>query len=189
MILRLAKRALVALQLVLVVSALGACGGNSSARDSSSDSSQGKEGRPDATGPEEKAPSKLKVDASMRAVKGTGPKPKLRYPPKPPRHVVSRVLKEGSGPAVTPGEELVARFVGGNPKTKQIQDFWSEQNPYRFRFGENHLGKAWLIGMRGMKLGGRRELIVPSRLAYGEGMMVYVIELLAMEKRKANRAG
>lgn len=43
--------------------------------------------------------------------------------------------------------------------------------------------------MKGMKLGGRRELIVPSRLAYGDGMMVYVIELLAMEKRKPNRAG
>ncbi len=125
----------------------------------------------------------------MRSVKGTGPKPKLRYPRQPPQHVVSRVLKEGSGPAVTPGEELVARYVGGNPKTKLVQDFWSEEDPYRFRLGKNHLGKAWVIGMKGMKLGGRRELIVPSRLAYGDGMMVYVIELLAMEKRKPNRAG
>jgi FKBP-type peptidyl-prolyl cis-trans isomerase len=34
-----------------------------------------------------------------------------------------------------------------------------------------------------MRLGGRRELIVPSRFAYGNGMMVYVIELLAIEGR------
>ena len=125
----------------------------------------------------------------MRSVRGTRTKPRLPYPPKPPAHVVVRVLKKGSGPAVTPGEELVARYVGGNPKTGQVQDFWSEQNPYRFGFGENRLGKAWVIGMRGMKLGGRRELIVPSRLAYGDGMMVYVIELLAMEKQKPKRAG
>jgi FKBP-type peptidyl-prolyl cis-trans isomerase len=131
----------------------------------------------------------LEVDSSMMSVKGTGPKPKLRYPRTPPRHVVSRVLKEGSGPAVTPGEALVARYVGGNPKAKLVQDFWSEQDPYRFTLGRNHLGRAWVIGMRGMKLGGRRELVVPSRLAYGDGMMVYVIELLAMEKRKPNRAG
>ncbi|HET7484642.1 MAG TPA: FKBP-type peptidyl-prolyl cis-trans isomerase, partial [Solirubrobacterales bacterium] len=163
-------------------------GGDSSEPDSSSVPPQGNEGRSDATGSEGSAPSKLEVDTSMRSVKGTGPKPKLRYPRKPPRHVVSRVLKVGSGPAVTPGEELAARYVGGNPKTKLVQDFWNERDPYRFRLGSNTLGKAWVIGLRGMKLGGRRELIVPSRLAYGDGMMVYVIELLAMEKRKTDRA-
>jgi peptidylprolyl isomerase len=189
MSLRFAQRALVALQLVLVAFALGACGNGSSASDSSSAPPQGEEGRTVATAPEGPAPSKLEVDSSMISVKGTGPKPKLRYPPKPPRHVVSRVLKEGSGPAITPGEELVARYVGGNPRTKLVQDFWSEENPYRFRFGGNHLAKAWVIGMKGMRLGGRRELIVPSRLAYDNGMMVYVIEVLAMEKRKPNHAG
>lgn len=131
----------------------------------------------------------LEAGTSMVSVKGTGPKPKLRYPSKPPRHVVVRVLKEGSGRAVTPGEQLAARYVGGNPKTKLVQDFWSEENPYRFTLGKNTLGKAWVVGMKGMKLGGRRELIVPSRLAYGNGMMVYVIELLAMEKQKPNGAG
>ncbi len=186
---RLAQRALVALQLALVTFALGACGGDSSARDLSSAPPQGEGGGSGATRPEGPPPSELEVDPSMRSVKGTGPKPKLRYPRTPPRYVVSRVLKEGSGPAVTPGEALVARYVGGNPKTKLVQDFWSEQDPYRFSLGGNALGKAWVIGMRGMKLGGRRELIVPSRLAYGDGMMVYVIELLAMEKRKPNRAG
>jgi FKBP-type peptidyl-prolyl cis-trans isomerase len=99
-----------------------------------------------------------------------------------PKHVVVRILKEGSGPAVKPGEHLVARYVGGNPKTKQVQDFWSEEDLYKFTLGENTLGKAWVIGMKGMRLGGRRELIVPSRLAYGEGMMIYVIELLEMER-------
>lgn len=123
-------------------------------------------------------------------VKGTGPKPRLHYPPKPPRHVVFRILKEGdSGPRVRPGEELAVRYVGGSPKTKFVQDFWSEENPYRFQLGGNALGRAWVIGLKGMRLGGRRELVVPSRLAYGEGMMVYVIELLEMEKRKPRPQG
>lgn len=133
--------------------------------------------------------SEIEAGTSMVSVKGTGPKPKLRYPSKPPRHVVVRILKEGSGRAVTPGEQLAVRYVGGNSRTKLVQDFWSEEDPYRFGLGHNTLGKAWAIGMRGMKLGGRRELIVPSRLAYGNGMMVYVIELLAMEKQKSNRSG
>jgi hypothetical protein len=187
-------RVLVSAQLVLMALVLGGCGGGSTTSDSSAPAvPQGKEEHPGGPAPGGSAPSKqsggLEMGASMISVKGTGPKPKLRYPSKPPRHVVVRILKEGSGRAVTPGEQLVARYVGGNPKTKLVQDFWSEENPYRFGLGQNALGKAWVIGMRGMKLGGRREITVPSRLAYGDGMMVYVIELLAMEKRKPNRAG
>lgn len=122
-------------------------------------------------------------------VKGTGPKPKLHYPPKPPKHVVYRVLREGSGPRIRPGDNLAARYVGGSPKTKFVQDFWSEEDPYRFRLGYNQLGKAWVVGMSGMRLGGRREIIVPSRLAYGKGMMVYVIEPLELKKQKPGRQG
>lgn len=93
-----------------------------------------------------------------------------------------RVIKEGSGARLRPGDQVAARYVGGNPKTKLFQDFWSRENPYRFALGGNALGKAWEIGMNGMRVGGRRELIVPSRLAYGDGMMVYVIEPLEVEK-------
>jgi len=135
-------------------------------------------------------PAEGQAGASPRKVKGTGPRPKLRYPPRPPRHVVVRILKEGSaGPRIKPGENLAVRYLAGNPKTKFVQDFWSEEDPYRFRLGQNHLGRAWEIGLKGMRLGGRRELIVPSRLAYDNGMMVYVIELLEMEERKPRRRG
>jgi len=97
---------------------------------------------------------------------------------------VVRVVKEGSGVRLRPGDQVAARYVGGNPKTKLFQDFWSRENPYKFVQGQNALGKAWEIGLNGMRVGGRRELIVPSRLAYGDGMMVYVIEPLEVEKRK-----
>jgi FKBP-type peptidyl-prolyl cis-trans isomerase len=112
------------------------------------------------------------------------PRPVLHYPPRPPRHVVVKVLKEGSGPRLWPGDHVAARYVGGNPKAKLFQDFWSRDNPYRFEQGGNALAKAWEIGLNGMRVGGRRELVVPSRLAYGDGMMVYVIEPLEIEKRK-----
>jgi len=123
-------------------------------------------------------------------VKGTGRKPKLHYPSAPATHVAARVIKEGSGPVVRRGDSLIARFVSGNARTKEVtQEFWGENDLYRFKLGENRLGEAWVTGMKGMRLGGRRELIVPSKLAYGEGTMVYVIEVLGMEKRKSGRAG
>jgi peptidylprolyl isomerase len=130
------------------------------------------------------------VPAPVIRVKGTGSKPKLHYPSTEPNHVISRVLKEGSGPVVRRGDSLIARFVSGNVRTKEVvQEFWGKNDLYRFKLGENRLGNAWVVGMKGMRLGGRRELIVPSRLAYGDGAMVYVIELLGMEQREPARAG
>lgn len=161
----------------LAVFGLAACGGGSP---TSSTESTARSALP----PLEEEPSKT---SSVAEVKGTGPKPTLHYPPHPPRHVVTRILKEGSGAVVRPGDQLAARYVGGNAKTKFVQDFWSEEDPYTFELGGNTLGKAWVVGLSGMRLGGRRELIVPSRLAYGNGMMVYVIEPLVIEKRASGR--
>jgi len=155
-----ARRVLAALGLVSIALSLAACGSASSTSDATTAAPPEKESHP------------------------AEPRPVLHYPPRPPRHVVVRVLEEGSGPRLRPGDQVVARYVGSNPKTKLYQDFWDRSNPYRFEQGGNALGKAWEIGLNGMRVGGRRELVVPSRLAYGDGMMVYVIEPLAVEKRK-----
>lgn len=176
MIVRCVVRVMSLVTVAVMAFALGACGNGSSASDSTST-------EPAVSKPEAQA------EAPPARVEGTGSTPKLHYPPKPPRHVVVRIIKEGSGPRLRPGDDLVARYIGGNPKTKLVQDFWSEENLYRFGLGENTLGKAWEIGLNGMRLGGRRELIVPSRFAYGDGMMVYIIEPLEIENRKPGRQG
>jgi peptidylprolyl isomerase len=41
--------------------------------------------------------------------------------------------------------------------------------------------EGWEESLRGMRVGGRRELIVPSKLAYGTGTLIYVIDLLKVE--------
>lgn len=170
------------LGLALALSGLAGCGGGSSTSNSSSASTVTLPPTEERSATEERSGA-----PAIAEVKGTGPKPTLHYPPHPPRHVVTRVLREGSGAVVKPGDQLAARYLGGNPKTKFVQDFWSEEDPYKFELGGNALGKAWVVGLSGMRLGGRRELIVPSRLAYGSGMMVYVIEPLAIEERASGR--
>jgi FK506-binding nuclear protein len=58
--------------------------------------------------------------------------------------------------------------------------------PVRFRLGEGQVIRGWDVGMRGMRAGGTRLLVVPARLAYGsEGtdkvpphaVLVFVISL------------
>ena len=48
--------------------------------------------------------------------------------------------------------------------------------------GSGEVRDGWETGLKGMRVGGRRELILPSMLAYGTGALIYIVELLAIEK-------
>jgi FKBP-type peptidyl-prolyl cis-trans isomerase len=64
--------------------------------------------------------------------------------------------------------------------------------PVRFRIGAGTVIKGWDEGVAGMKVGGRRELVIPAALGYGErgagggvippgAALVFDVELLAIE--------
>jgi FKBP-type peptidyl-prolyl cis-trans isomerase len=130
--------------------------------------------------PEERA------EATLVQTAGLGPRPRMKVAGGPIRKLVVRELAPGTGRGAVPGERLGVRFVGVNIKTRQRWEFWRANPPYSFVLGDGIVRKGWEIGLKGMKLGARRELLLPSELAYGKGPMVYVVELLEMEKAKAS---
>ncbi len=130
----------------------------------------------------------------LETVAPTGAKPRIAVPPgPPPKKLVVRELKKGTGGRVRRGERLGARFIDVNYKTKRVQDFWgdgqSESAPYAFMLGQGEVRKGWEIALPGRRLGTRLELLLPSRLAYGEGPMRYVVELTEREKPTPDREG
>ncbi len=75
-------------------------------------------------------------------------------------------------------------FVGIDYKSrKPFEVQWDPQNPFVFEFDHGLELQGWEEGLPGMKVGGRRKLIVPSELAYNEGDVAYIVELLAVEDR------
>jgi peptidylprolyl isomerase len=83
------------------------------------------------------------------------------------------------------------QYVGVNYKNgKEFDSSWSRYEPYSFQLGAGMVIPGWDQGVQGMKVGGRRELIIPPELAYGpEGSppaigpnetLVFVIDLLAV---------
>jgi peptidylprolyl isomerase len=186
---RLDLRALVPVHLVLIVLVLGACGSATPASDSSSTVSQAKERTPGA------APERRSAKAAdVEKVAATGGKPHIAALPGPlPKKLVVRKLKQGSGSRVRRGDRLGARFIAFNYKTKRVQDFWEGGQggsaPYLFALGQGRVRKGWEIVLPGQRLGTRLELLLPSRLAYGDGPMRYVVELLEREKPQPDRQG
>ncbi|MGE5281635.1 MAG: FKBP-type peptidyl-prolyl cis-trans isomerase [Chloroflexota bacterium] len=116
-------------------------------------------------------------------VKPTGAKPAIAHDlGPPPTKLVVRTLKSGEGHRVRRGERLGVRFMDVSYRTRNTQDFWGEEGdeepPYHFVLGQGRVRKGWEIAIPGKRLGTRLELLLPSRLAYGEGPMRYVVELI-----------
>jgi peptidylprolyl isomerase len=109
--------------------------------------------------------------------------PEVRIPPgPPPKKLVVNVLKEGSGAAAKWGQRLKVHFIGLAYETrKPFETHWGKNDSFSFTFGSGEVRDGWETGLKGMRVGGRRELILPSRLAYGTGALLYVVELLAIE--------
>jgi peptidylprolyl isomerase len=110
-------------------------------------------------------------------------KPKIEIPHSPPpRRLIVRDIKTGSGPVLRTGDEFLVNDVGVNYRTgKEFETTWGQGRPSKFPFGTGELIQGWERGLAGMRVGGRRELIVPSALAYKTGALIYVIDLLAIE--------
>lgn len=101
----------------------------------------------------------------------------------PPNHLVVKELKKGFGEAARWGERLSVHFVGINYNTRKVFELhWPR--PFSFNFGIGEVRIGWERGLKGMRVGGRRELSFPARLGYGRGTppLFYIVELLAIEK-------
>lgn len=139
-----------------------------------------------------KRSASIEPSGSVERVSPSGAKPSIAVPPGPaPTELVVRKLKEGSGGRIRRGERIGARFVDINYETRHVQDFWGDEReadaPYGFVLGEGDVRKGWEIALPGQRLGTRLELLLPSRLAYGDGAMRYVVELIEREKTSLGR--
>jgi peptidylprolyl isomerase len=115
-------------------------------------------------------------------------KPKV-VPPSgpPPKTLVIKDLIKGTGPAATASSTVSVQYVGVLYKGgKQFDASWDDGNGAPVSFPLSGVIKGWQQGIPGMKVGGRRELIIPPSLAYGStaqakipanSTLVFVIDL------------
>ena len=97
-------------------------------------------------------------------------------------------LITGTGPAAKDGQSLTVQYVLATYSTRKvIQSSWTAQ-PFTFTLGAGHVITGWDKGLVGMRVCGRRELILPPSLGYGavargggiaaNDTLVFVVDLL-----------
>jgi FKBP-type peptidyl-prolyl cis-trans isomerase FkpA len=76
-------------------------------------------------------------------------------------------LAAGDGPAVAAGQTAVVHYTGWLADGTRFQSSLDGNEPFAFPIGAGQVIPAWEEGIAGMKVGGRRKLVVPPDLAYG----------------------
>ena len=101
--------------------------------------------------------------------KDTESKPEIPKPTgEPPTELVKRDIVKGKGPAAKAGDQVTVQYVGVSYSTgEQFDASWDNGQPFPFALGEGQVIPGWDQGVPGMKVGGRRELVIPPEMAYG----------------------
>ncbi len=121
----------------------------------------------------------------LTEVAGVPNPPNIQLPPGPaPKKLIVKDLKVGPGAVVKQEELLRVQYVDAaypTGHTYEVRWRGDHDKPISFVLGAGSVNKGWEIGLKGMKVGGRRELRVPERLSIVGISKVYVVELLAIE--------
>jgi peptidylprolyl isomerase len=86
----------------------------------------------------------------------------------PPTKLVVKDIVVGKGPAAKKGDKLSMQYVGVLfSDGTEFDASWDSGQPFEFTLGQGMVIKGWDQGLVGIKPGGRRQLTIPAKLAYG----------------------
>jgi peptidylprolyl isomerase len=111
----------------------------------------------------------------------------------PPVDLEIEDLEVGEGEQALAGSEVEVHYVGVSWRTrKQFDASWDRGDTFRFGLGAGQVIKGWDEGVSGMRVGGRRRIVIPPRLAYGkqgaggvigpDETLVFVVDLIGVQQ-------
>ncbi|MEU7280667.1 FKBP-type peptidyl-prolyl cis-trans isomerase [Streptomyces sp. NPDC045431] len=97
-------------------------------------------------------------------------KPEVDFPGgEPPADLEIKDVWEGDGEVAQAGQFVKVHYVGVAFSTgEEFDASWNRGTPLEFKLGVGQVIEGWDKGVQGMKVGGRRQLIIPPHLAYGD---------------------
>jgi FKBP-type peptidyl-prolyl cis-trans isomerase len=177
------KRLLATLLIAVPAGALGACGSSSKA--------PGIQPAPSG-GQTQAAVTTATTTSSATTPAALASKPIVKVPSvAPPKHLTTKDLVVGTGQTAQSGQTITVNYVGVLYKGgKEFDSSWKTNKPFSTALSSGSVIPGWVQGIVGMKVGGRRELIIPPSLGYGKtgspptippnATLVFVVDLLSV---------
>jgi len=119
-------------------------------------------------------------------------RPEVDFPEgAPPSDLVVIDLVEGDGDEAVAGRTAVVHYVGvAFSSGEEFDASWNRGEPFAFQLGAGQVIAGWDRGVSGMKVGGRRHLLIPPDLGYGDRgagggsapgeALIFVVDLLGL---------
>lgn len=119
-------------------------------------------------------------------------KPEIDFPgPVPPTDLEVVDVTLGEGPEATAGATVSVHYVGVAHSTgEEFDASYNRGTPLSFRLGTGQVIAGWDQGVQGMRVGGRRQLVIPPHLGYGDRgaggviapgeTLIFVVDLLGV---------
>lgn len=97
-------------------------------------------------------------------------KPEIDFPGgEPPAELEITDILVGEGEEARAGHTVKADYVGVSFSTgEEFDASWNRGAPLEFPLGAGRVIQGWDQGIQGMRVGGRRKLVIPPHLAYGD---------------------
>ena len=97
-------------------------------------------------------------------------KPEVDFPGgPPPADLEITDIWEGDGKVASAGDTVKVHYVGvAHSSGEEFDASWNRGEPLEFRLGAGQVIAGWDQGVQGMRVGGRRQLVIPPGLAYGD---------------------
>ena len=97
-------------------------------------------------------------------------KPEVDFPGgEPPAELQITDIKAGDGAEAKAGDMVQVHYVGVAYSTgEEFDSSYDRGDPLEFQLGVGRVIAGWDQGVQGMRVGGRRQLVIPPHLAYGD---------------------
>ena len=121
-------------------------------------------------------------------------KPAIAQPSgEPPTKLEKEDVVKGKGATAKAGDNVTVQYVGVNfSNGAEFDASWNRGEPFEFTLGAGQVIPGWDEGVAGMKVGGRRKLVIPPDMGYGEAgspptippneTLVFVVDLEKVTK-------
>lgn len=99
-------------------------------------------------------------------------------------------LKVGDGNEVHSGDYIIIHYIGTLLNGQKFDSSYDRGSPFKTRIGVGEVIDGWDMGVLGMKVGGKRKLVIPPQLAYGDNSvgdipagstLIFEVELLGID--------
>lgn len=77
-------------------------------------------------------------------------------------------LVVGTGAEAVAGARVTVHYTGWTMDGKEFDSSLGRNEPFKFKIGARSVIPGWEMGVQGMRVGGKRELVIPPELAYGK---------------------